>query len=60
MNRERLRLRESSGSCLAVVFPLMSLWGFSIYLLLLFIITIYSKMDWVLLHRRLVLEIKDG
>uniref|UniRef100_A0A8C2IKC9 Diacylglycerol kinase n=1 Tax=Cyprinus carpio TaxID=7962 RepID=A0A8C2IKC9_CYPCA len=38
---------------------LMSLWGFSIYLLLLFIITIYLKMDWVLLHSRLVLETKD-
>lgn len=32
-----LGLRESSGSCLAVVIPLMLLWGFSIYLFELFI-----------------------
>lgn len=43
-----------TGKCLAVVFPLKSLWVLfycrlwpSIYLLLLFIITIYSKLDWV-------------
>lgn len=60
-NRERPGLRESSGLCLAVVFPLMSLWGFSIYLLLLFILTIYSKMHWVfMLHHKLVLETKDA